>query len=65
MWDAKLLELGYSKEDVEENETIRGEIYMEGGYLYLDYPVLCNVDQDIKTILDGWFGSENVVSDSF
>lgn len=42
------------------SETLIGEIYEEDGNLYLDYPVLCNIDFDIKEVLNSWFGSENV-----
>jgi hypothetical protein len=64
MWNKKLLELGYSQREIEEDETISGEIYMENGVLFLDYPVLCNVN-DVEKYLYEWFGGENVESDLF
>lgn len=42
--------------------TLLGEIYSEGDYLYLDYPVMCNIDFDILKVLEDWFGDNNVES---
>lgn len=41
-------------------DTLLGDIYSEGDYLYLDYPVLCNIDFDILKVLKEWFGENNV-----
>jgi hypothetical protein len=65
-WDKEIKDLGYFNESGNciygeyLDYTVRGEIYSEGEYLYLDYPVMCNIDQDIKEILENWFGKGNV-----
>lgn len=41
-------------------DTLLGDIYSEGDYLYLDYPVMCNIDFDILKVLKEWFGDNNV-----
>lgn len=41
-------------------DTLLGYIYSEGEYLYLDYPVMCNIDFDILKVLKEWFGNDNV-----
>ena len=48
---------GIVKDDL---DTLLGDIYSEGDYLYLDYPVLCNIDFDILKVLKEWFGENNV-----
>lgn len=64
MWNEKLRELGFSEDDIFYDETIGGEIYMENGKLYLDYPVMCNVE-NIENYLYEWFGRDNVTADLF
>jgi hypothetical protein len=41
-------------------DTLLGDIYSEGDYLYLDYPVMCNIDFNILEVLKKWFGDNNV-----
>lgn len=41
-------------------DTLLGEIYSEKDYLYLDYPVMCNIDFNILKVLKEWFGDNNV-----
>lgn len=43
-------------------DTLLGNIYEEGDYLYLDYPVMCNIEFDILRVLKNWFGDNNVES---
>ena len=42
--------------------TLKGEIYSENDELYLDYPVMCNLDLPIEEILGELFGKENIVA---
>lgn len=64
-WFDKLIEEHYF--DKEGNciyehlrDTYEGTIYSEANYLYLDYPVMCNIDFDILKVLKEWFGDNNV-----
>lgn len=41
-------------------DTLLGEIYSEKNYIYLDYPVMCNIDFNILKVLEEWFGDNNV-----
>ena len=69
MWDEELVKRGVFDESgnclVESckghfENTLRGLIYSEDGYLYLDFPSMCNLDFSIREVLGGWFGVENV-----
>lgn len=63
-WDRKLLSLGYSQKEIDDDDTISGYIYEGDGYLTLSYSVMCNVDESISGILRAEFGKYNVeVSD--
>lgn len=59
-WDRKLLSLGYSQEEINTDDSIRGYIYEEDGCLILSYPVMCNIEEDIRSILQAEFGKHNV-----
>lgn len=69
MWNEELVKRGvfdesgnYLDEFCKDNleHTLRGLIYSEDGYLYLDFPSMCNIDFSIREVLEGWFGVENV-----
>ena len=61
-WFNELVRQGvYDKESsFATDTTLLGDIYSEDDYLYLDYPVLCNIDFDILKVLKEWFGENNV-----
>lgn len=61
-WFNELVRQGvYDKESSFATDTfLLGDIYSEDDYLYLDYPVLCNIDFDILKVLKEWFGENNV-----
>ena len=66
MWRKELInrglfdESGKCLDDFCPGYTLKGEIYSEGNYLYLDYPNRCNVVFNIQEVLESWFGKENV-----
>ena len=60
-WFNELVRQGvYDKDSSLATDTLLGDIYSEDDYLYLDYPVLCNIDFDILKVLKEWFGESNV-----
>lgn len=64
-WNSKLLTLGYTQEQIDEDDSIGGCIYEDGdGYLVLSYSVMCNVDESISAILRAEFGAYNVSVDN-
>lgn len=66
MWRKELInrglfdESGKCLDDFCLEYMLKGEIYSEGKYLYLDYPSMCNVEFNIQEILEDWFGKGNV-----
>lgn len=55
---------GYSEEEISNDYTIRGHIYQEGpGVVVISYGVMCNVNEDIYSLLAATFGHENVQVD--
>lgn len=60
LWDDVLTEWGYTKEEIQADDTVGGVIYKEDGYLILSYSSVCNLDQCVFDKLRDIFGNENV-----
>ena len=64
VWNKILKKWGYNIED--DDDTILVDIYEESpGELILSYPVMCNVGEDISSILKLIFGSQNITSEYY
>jgi len=70
MWFNFLLEHHYINEEgtfigeyPELAETYLGNIYKDEDGLHLDFPVLCNINEDLSEWLSNIFGAENVTFD--
>lgn len=59
-WNNKLLSLGYSEEEIKNDDTIGGDIYSGENCIVLSYAVMCNVSENILKILTSKFGAANV-----
>lgn len=52
---------GYSEEEIDGDSTIRGNIYQQSpGVVVISYGVICNVNEDIYSLLANTFGEDNV-----
>lgn len=55
---------GYSEDEIFGDDTIGGHIYQkEPGVVVISYSVICNVNEDIHSLLADTFGYENVQAD--
>lgn len=59
-WDNKLRSLGYSEEEIKNDDTIGGDIYSGENCIVLSYAVMCNVSENILKILASEFGEFNI-----
>lgn len=61
-WSEVLEQLGYTRDEIEGNVTIGGIVYQEGSNeIELSYSGMCNVSDDIGSILRSEFGKNNVI----
>ena len=60
----RLQRWGYSEEEIRNDSTIGGNIYqLSPGTVMISYSVMCNVGEDIYSLLAATFGHENVQAD--
>lgn len=60
----RLRRWGYSEDEIRGDDTIGGHIYQEKpGVVVISYSVMCNVGEDIYSLLAATFGHENVQAD--